>query len=358
MASLTHDILQFRLQAYSETVAKSTLKDIEQILLRYGLQDQVIETIQSSVKAMSILITENGRYTIEVYQSGLVCVDAVQSTEDPLIKDLSAVETVISETVLAKIPQVKFSIQKGTSLVRYCTRYDGQVDQYSFTSQLYSACSPYQQIDIFQSDEYGAILFLDNVVNIADSDEVYTKTLTGGGQYDMKDSKILILGGGDGAALREVLMYNPSMVIMIEIDKIVMDAVKRHMRSVCGDVLDEMKGDNYEIIIDDCIPVMKDFIKKGDVFDYIIHDTTDIPINVTLTDNVWELLHTILDLALKLLSSSGRCIVQGHGSHDHSAQKMFQHHLTNLHCAVDYSTVTVPVLSFKEDWTFYKVWKT
>ena len=61
MASLTHDILQFRLQAYSETVAKSTLKDIEQILLRYGLQDQVIETIQSSVKAMSILITENGR---------------------------------------------------------------------------------------------------------------------------------------------------------------------------------------------------------------------------------------------------------------------------------------------------------
>ena len=86
-----------------------------------------------------------------------------------------------------------------------------------------------------------------------------------------------------------------------------------------------------QIIIDDCIPVMKDFIKKGDVFDYIIHDTTDIPINVTLTgreipfiadhmdcdmviipqpDNVWELLHTILDLALKLLSSSGRCIVQ------------------------------------------------
>ena len=28
-----------------------------------------------------------------------------------------------------------------------------------------------------------------------------------------------------------------------------MDAVKRHMRSVCGDVLDEMKGDNYEVSI-------------------------------------------------------------------------------------------------------------
>jgi len=31
-------------------------------------------------------------------------------------------------------------------------------------------------------------------IDIADSDEIYTKTLTGGGQYDMKDSKILILG--------------------------------------------------------------------------------------------------------------------------------------------------------------------
>jgi len=33
----------------------------------------------------------------------------------------------------------------------------------------------------------------------------------------------------------------------------VMDAVKRHMRNVCGDVLDEMKGENYEVIIDNTI---------------------------------------------------------------------------------------------------------
>ena len=33
----------------------------------------------------------------------------------------------------------------------------------------------------------------------------------------------------------------------IQIDKMVMDAVKCHMRSVCGDVLDKMRGDNYEV---------------------------------------------------------------------------------------------------------------
>jgi len=42
--------------------------------------------------------------------------------------------------------------------------------------------------------------------------------------------------------------------------------------------------------------------------------------------------------------------LQGHGSRDHTAQKMFQHHLTNLDSAVDYSTVSVPVPSFKEEY--------
>lgn len=61
MASQIHHILQFRLQAYSLTVANSALKEIERILLHHGLQDEVIETIRSNVKAMSILITESER---------------------------------------------------------------------------------------------------------------------------------------------------------------------------------------------------------------------------------------------------------------------------------------------------------
>ena len=32
-----------------------------------------------------------------------------------------------------------------------------------------------------------------------------------------------------------------------QIDKMVMDAVRQHMRGVCGDVLDQLKGDNHEV---------------------------------------------------------------------------------------------------------------
>lgn len=38
---------------------------------------------------------------------------------------------------------------------------DVEIEQFKFTRQLYSAHSPYQQIDIYHSDEYGAMLFLD-----------------------------------------------------------------------------------------------------------------------------------------------------------------------------------------------------
>lgn len=73
--------------------------------------------------------------------------------------------------------------------------------------------------------------------DIADSDVIYTKTLTGNGKYNMTNCKILILGimlicchgdascgttgGGDGAALKEVLNCNPNMVIMIEVNHVI-----------------------------------------------------------------------------------------------------------------------------------------
>jgi len=38
---------------------------------------------------------------------------------------------------------------------------DDEVQQLQFTDHLYSAHSPYQQIDIYHSKEFGEVLFLD-----------------------------------------------------------------------------------------------------------------------------------------------------------------------------------------------------
>lgn len=52
---------------------------------------------------------------------------------------------------------------------------------------------------------------------IAESDLVYTKALLGNGRADYKDKSVLILGGGDGGVLHELLKENPSSVVMVEI---------------------------------------------------------------------------------------------------------------------------------------------
>ena len=52
---------------------------------------------------------------------------------------------------------------------------------------------------------------------LAESDIDYTKALLGNGKESYKDKDILILGGGDGGVLNELLKESPKFVTMVEI---------------------------------------------------------------------------------------------------------------------------------------------
>lgn len=69
------------------------------------------------------------------------------------------------------------------------------------------------------------------------------------GKENYKDKEIVILGGGDGALLYELLKEQPKEVIMLEIDDVVMKACAKYMRSICDDVLDNLSGPNYKVSI-------------------------------------------------------------------------------------------------------------
>lgn len=91
------------------------------------------------------------------------------------------------------------------------------------------------------------MLVLDELQNISEADLIYTETLMQRGIQNYDGKEICILGGGDGALLYELLKENPKMVTMLEIDEVVMNACNIHLRSICGDVLEKRKGDNYEV---------------------------------------------------------------------------------------------------------------
>lgn len=107
--------------------------------------------------------------------------------------------------------------------------------------------SPYQKIQIIHSKTLGNMLVLDELQNIAESDLIYTESLMCRGVEDYNGKEICILGGGDGALLYELLKENPKFVVMLELDEMVMVACNKYMPSICGDVLEKRKGDNYDV---------------------------------------------------------------------------------------------------------------
>ena len=55
----------------------------------------------------------------------------------------------------------RFAVHKGVAPSYVYIMSNDEVMQYKCNSHLYSARSAYQQIDIYNSEEFGAILFLD-----------------------------------------------------------------------------------------------------------------------------------------------------------------------------------------------------
>ncbi len=70
-------------------------------------------------------------------------------------------------------------------------------------------------------------------------------------------SRVLILGGGDGALLREVLERTEAgSVHMVELDGEVMRACAQHMPAVCGSYLDQGRGERFQV-------------QEGDAFEFL-----------------------------------------------------------------------------------------
>ncbi|ODM87694.1 Spermine synthase [Orchesella cincta] len=188
------------------------------------------------------------------------------------------------------------------------------------------------------------------------SDLVYTESIMCRGKEDFKGKEILILGGGDGALLNELRKEDPKKVIMVEIDEMVMQACKTYLRSVCGDSLDNYQGDNYQIIVGDCIAHMEKWKAEGKTFDYIISDLTDIPITKKPSGGIWDFIVKIIDMSFSVLSPNGKYLTHATGSSNDGALKCFDYILeTQLDLPVTFTKTNAFVPSFLEDWVFYQI---
>lgn len=135
---------------------------------------------------------------------------------------------------------------------------------------LFSEQSPYQSVEIYETDTWGNLMTIDGMVMLSEKDEfVYHEMLVHPALICHPNPKrVLIIGGGDGGSAREALKHpSVEVVDMVEIDETVVRASKLHMPGV-GD----FDNPKLNVLYEDGIA----FVKNVKVpYDIVIIDGSD-----------------------------------------------------------------------------------
>uniref|UniRef100_A0A1I7YRI4 Spermidine synthase n=1 Tax=Steinernema glaseri TaxID=37863 RepID=A0A1I7YRI4_9BILA len=182
--------------------------------------------------------------------------------------------------------------------------WPGQAFSLQMEEVLFHEKSLYQDVLVFKSKTYGNVLVLDGVIQCTERDEfAYQEMLAHLPMFAHPNpKKVLIIGGGDGGILREVLKHDTvEHVTMCEIDKMVIDVSKKylpHMSKEFGNSkLNLFIGDGFE------------FLKAHkNEFDVVITDSSDPvgPAESLFGKSYYQLLKEALRDG-GVLSSQGEC---------------------------------------------------
>lgn len=142
---------------------------------------------------------------------------------------------------------------------------------YRIKDVLFEETSPYQHVMVLDSWDFGPMLVLDGVVQTTSRDgHVYNEMITHVPMSLHPDPKqVLIIGGGDCGAAREVAKYTEAEQIdLVEIDEAVVRACKRYLPEVAGRDTDPRIRIHYT----DGVQYVKE---KQNHYDVIIVDSSD-----------------------------------------------------------------------------------
>ena len=143
--------------------------------------------------------------------------------------------------------------------------------RFRVTEVLFSGQSDFQAVDVVQTAGHGKMLLNDGLVMLTERDEfVYHDMIVHVPLFVHPNPKsVLIIGGGDGGTAREVLRHaGVERVVMVEIDKMVVNACIEHIPQTARDLSNE----RLELIIDDGVVFVEN---TNEMFDVVLVDSTD-----------------------------------------------------------------------------------
>ena len=205
--------------------------------------------------------------------------------------------------------------------------YSGFRQSHEIVRTLHRGRSTFQKIVVFESARFGRVLALDGVVQTTEGDEfVYHEMLThlpilahGAAR------RVLIIGGGDGGILEEVLKHRSiRQVTMVEIDADVVRVSKRYLRRICGRAFADRRT---RLVIGDGARWVKE---TGERYDVIIVDRPDPvgPARILFSRRFYADCRRVLTPRGILVAQNGVPAMQGAeltGTH-RLFRQLFRHH--------------------------------
>lgn len=191
----------------------------------------------------------------------------------------------------------------------YETLHAGFGQYFSVDQVLYREQTRHQDLIIFENASLGRVMALDGVVQTTERDEfIYHEMMAHVPLLAHGNVKrVLIIGGGDGAMLREVSRHHSiQQITMVEIDAGVV--------AFCQQYLPEHSAGAYQdsrlnLVIDDGV----NFVSQcSDKFDVIISDCTDPigPGESLFTSTFYQGCHRCLNENGIFVAQNGVCFLQ------------------------------------------------
>jgi len=129
-----------------------------------------------------------------------------------------------------------------------------------------------QYIEILELEQFGKSLFIDNEIQVAESDEhLYSSTFVNSGlNLNSKKEKAAIIGGGDGGVARECISQNFGFIDWYELDSEVVNVCDKHLSKI-GEKASEKNS--VKCVWGDAFKSIKSV--KDDTYDQIYVDLND-----------------------------------------------------------------------------------
>jgi len=137
--------------------------------------------------------------------------------------------------------------------------------------ELYRGRTAFQEVEIFENELYGRVLALDGVAQTSERDEyLYHEMIVHVPMFGHGRARdVLVIGGGDGGSIREVLRHPVDHVTMVDIDGELVELCREYLPSISDGAFEDPR---LELLVGDGTAYVAETERR---FDVIVIDSTD-----------------------------------------------------------------------------------